>query len=83
MSRIIGIDPGNSQSAWCVIENGQPLQFAKESNSEVLIRARREWSPLEGHDLLAIEMIDAHRSAAVGRHGEGRADGVDPAARAG
>lgn len=62
--RIIAIDPGNEASAWCVLEQGKPVAFGKESNSEVLIRVRREWSP--GDDLLAVEMIASY-GMAVGR----------------
>jgi hypothetical protein len=60
MSRIIAIDPGTSQSAWCVLEGDKPLVFGKEPNSDVLIRLRREWSPLDEKDLLAVEMIASY-----------------------
>src|SRR5688572_20198115 len=56
--RIIAMDPGNAESAWCVLEGGKLSGFGKEPNSEVLIRARRDWGPLE--DLLAIEMIASY-----------------------
>lgn len=61
MSRIVAIDPGNASSAWCVLDGERVLGFAKEPNSEVLIRCRREWSPLDarGCDLLAVEMVQS------------------------
>ena len=58
--RIIALDPGNSESAWCVLKDGQIAEFGKEPNSEVLIRARRDWSPLDSGDLLAVEMIASY-----------------------
>ena len=64
--KILAIDPGNSESAWCVLEGGKPVAFGKEANSEVLIRARRGWSPLDSGDLLAVEMIASY-GMAVGR----------------
>jgi hypothetical protein len=63
--KIIAIDPGNTASAWCVLDNGEIRDFGKEPNSDMLIRARREWSPVEG-DLLAVEMIASY-GMAVGR----------------
>lgn len=59
MTRIIAIDPGNASSAWCVLDGDKPLAFAKEPNSDVLIRVRREWSPLDEANLLAVEMIQS------------------------
>lgn len=58
--RIIAIDPGNSESAWCVLEEGKITGVGKEPNSEVLIRVRRDWSPLDSGDLLAVEMIASY-----------------------
>lgn len=60
MSRVIAIDPGYTESAWCVLEGDRPLSFGKEPNSDVLIRVRREWSPLDDKDLLAVEMIASY-----------------------
>lgn len=64
--RTIAIDPGNEQSAWCVLEQDKPIAFGKEANSEVLIRVRREWRPHDLHDLLAVEMVASY-GMAVGR----------------
>lgn len=58
--RIIAIDPGYEQSAWCVLEGGHAVEFAKASNSDVLIQARRDWSPLDLGDLLAVEMVASY-----------------------
>lgn len=35
---IIGIDPGNEKSAWCVLQDGVPVVFAKERNEAILER---------------------------------------------
>lgn len=64
--RVIAIDPGNDHSAWCVVEHGKPVARGKEPNSDVLIRVRREWSPVDAADLLAVEMIASY-GMAVGR----------------
>ena len=58
--RIVAIDPGNDSSAWCALEDGKPVAFGKEPNSDVLIRCRREWSPLDAGDVLAVEMIASY-----------------------
>ena len=58
--RIIAIDPGYTESAWCMLEGDKPVAFGKEQNSDVLIRVRREWSPLDDKDLLAVEMIASY-----------------------
>jgi len=58
--KIIAIDPGNDYSAWCVLEDGNPAAFGKEANSDVLVRLRREWSPLDDADFLAVEMIASY-----------------------
>lgn len=59
MTRIVAIDPGNALSAWCVLDGDRVLGFGKEPNSDVLIRCRREWSPLDAGDLLAVEMVQS------------------------
>lgn len=65
-SLVIAIDPGNEQSAWCVLLNGKPQAFDKQPNLDVLARCRRDWSPLDSGDVLAIEMIASY-GMAVGR----------------
>ena len=63
---ILAIDPGPEMSAWCALDGDKPVAFGKEPNSELLIRVRREWSPLDRGDLLAVEMIASY-GMAVGR----------------
>lgn len=58
--RVIAIDPGNASSAWCVLQGDRVLGFGKEPNSEVLIRCRRDWSPLDSGDMLAVEMVASY-----------------------
>ena len=62
--RILGIDPGNTQSAWCEIANGVPVRWAKEPNA-ALIAKLRALEPL-GVELVAIEMIASY-GMAVGK----------------
>jgi hypothetical protein len=62
--KIIAIDPGNTQSAWCELIEGKPAASSKDLNHAVLARLRNEGSPAA--DLLAIEMIASY-GMAVGR----------------
>jgi hypothetical protein len=55
--RILAIDPGNEQSAWCKLVDGAPAGAAKAGNAEVLHALRS--GALSG-DLLAIEMIASY-----------------------
>lgn len=64
MSRILGIDPGSAETAWCAIVDGRPVLFGKERNDLVLEHLRKTWEPAE--DLAAIEMIASY-GMAVGR----------------
>jgi len=41
--RILGIDPGNRESAYCFIENGKPTDFAKVSNAVMRERIYYRW----------------------------------------
>lgn len=65
--RVIGIDPGNIQSAYCVIdgETLRPLEFGKWEN-EALRRYLREELHFGEKDRGAIEMIASY-GMAVGR----------------
>lgn len=55
--RVLAIDPGNTESAWCDVADGSPNGFLKESNFLVLERLRT----LEvGGVLLAVEMIASY-----------------------
>lgn len=53
--RIIGIDPGSTETAWCAVISGRPVLFGKERNELVLERLRATWDPAA--DSAAIEMI--------------------------
>ncbi len=60
--KILAIDPGNTLSAWCLVEDGKPREFGKLLNGELLGKLRAE--PKD--QLLAIEMIASY-GMAVGR----------------
>src|SRR3990167_10442634 len=55
--KIIGIDPGTSESAWVMVQATTPLAHAKERNSELLDSLRGGFNPA---DLVAIEMIASY-----------------------
>lgn len=63
MSVLLGIDPGNTESGWALIdtETFEPLHFAKSKNRDVL-------SVIEGNDFdaIAVEMVASY-GMAVGR----------------
>lgn len=65
--RIIGLDPGNIESAYCLIDGDtlRPLEFAKMEN-EALRRYLREEISFEEQDRGAIEMVASY-GMAVGR----------------
>lgn len=63
---ILAIDPGNEESAWCLLDAGQPVRFEKEPNAAVLARLREDISKWAGAELLAIEMIASY-GMAVGK----------------
>jgi hypothetical protein len=64
--RILAIDPGNTMSAWCLLEDGAFVSAAKEPNADVLgaVRGPDDFNPMP--DALAIEMIASY-GMAVGR----------------
>lgn len=62
--KILAIDPGNEYSAWCVLEEGRPVSYAKQPNVALLQRLRNGFEC--GADLLAVEMIASY-GMAVGR----------------
>jgi hypothetical protein len=55
--KVFAIDPGNEQSAWCVVMDGRPYESDKQPNAELLAKVQ-EW----GSDgwLLAVEMIASY-----------------------
>lgn len=63
MSKILSIDPGNIESAYCLIdtETYKPIKFAKAENELVLYEIEKE-----EYDLLVIEMIASY-GMAVGK----------------
>lgn len=65
--RVIGLDPGNVYSAYCLIdgETLRPLEFGKLEN-EVLRRYLREENSFDEQDRGAIEMVASY-GMAVGR----------------
>lgn len=65
--RVIGIDPGNINSAYCLIdgETLRPLEFGKWEN-EVLRRYLREELSFDENDRGAVEMVASY-GMAVGR----------------
>lgn len=52
----LAIDPGNEQSAWCVLMDGRPTSAGKDLNASVLQLLRME--PMDR--LLAVEMIASY-----------------------
>jgi hypothetical protein len=55
--KVFAIDPGNEESAWCVLVDGKPFESGKEANAELLERVKA-WRA-EGW-LLAVEMIASY-----------------------
>ncbi|MDR4039745.1 MAG: hypothetical protein Q3W86_07460 [Evtepia sp.] len=62
--RILAIDPGDKQSAYCFIDSEglRPLRFAKAENAEVLLVLQ-----LEKYDLVVIERLASY-GMPVGRN---------------
>lgn len=68
---LLAIDPGNIQSAYCLIDKGyKPIEFAKIDNEELLTRILRFQWPVDCYSRspkgAAIEMIASY-GMAVGR----------------
>lgn len=57
--RIIAVDPGTSESAFCIYKQGAAIVAAKVTNSEILHNARKEWNYLT-ESLLAVEGIASY-----------------------
>lgn len=64
--KIIAIDPGNTQSAWCLCKDGVLVQAAKWQNEDLLNRLRTQQDGWCVDGLLAIEMIASY-GMAVGK----------------
>lgn len=56
--KILGIDPGNEQSAWCELVDGAPRASEKIENAKLLHALRSD--QFASADLLAIEMIASY-----------------------
>lgn len=56
--KILAIDPGNTESGWCVIdaETRRPLEFAKSANEDV----RQVLHVAYDVDLVAVEMVASY-----------------------
>lgn len=54
MTALLSIDPGTTESAWCLWRDGLPRLFAKEPNASVRLLVR---DPPEPIGLVAIEMV--------------------------
>lgn len=63
--RILAIDPGTTQSAFCLLVDGKPVKCDKDANAEVL-NDLRDRNVFINVDLLAIEMIASY-GMAVGK----------------
>ena len=59
VSHILAIDPGNTESGWCIIdaETRRPFEFGKVSNYDLLMTLL-EWSGAAEH--VAIEMVASY-----------------------
>lgn len=57
---IIAIDPGCTESAWLRLEDGKPVEFAKEPNAKVKTRLHFEWGLTREAPIVAIEMIASY-----------------------
>lgn len=55
--KVFAIDPGNEESASCIVVDGRPFESAKVPNDE-LLKLVKHWKP-EGW-LLAVEMIASY-----------------------
>jgi hypothetical protein len=64
MPRLLAIDPGNTESAWVVIDvaTRRPIAFAKDPN-EAARRVCLGWGPFEVYDHAAIEMVASYGMA--------------------
>lgn len=72
MSRILAIDPGNSESGWCLIDTDdcRPLDFGKDPNDDVLRLFRRG-------DIIAKDPVPRAVIEMVGHYGTGMPAGKD------
>lgn len=66
--RVFAIDPGNVQSAYCIVDGDtlRPLQFGKVLNDDLLGMVRAFDIPTESPELVVIERVASY-GMAVGR----------------
>lgn len=88
MTTILAIDPGNTESGWCVIdaETREPLHFGKDANAAVLQLCYGYLPDSIEVDHVAIEMIASYGMAVgkevfetcvwIGRFSEAMTDGL-------
>ncbi|UPU47771.1 hypothetical protein [Xanthomonas translucens] len=65
MSRILAIDPGTTESGWCVLDHGRVIQSGVYGNEEMLLLIKGS-AHLGEVETLAVEMIASY-GMAVGR----------------
>lgn len=64
MSRILGVDPGTTESGWCLIESGKVLGSGVAKNVDVLYALPSRFGLGEfSKDVLAIEMVASYGMA--------------------
>ena len=63
MIRVLAIDPGNTESGWCILHDYAPIAFGKNENHEVLGVMGRH---IFDYDKVVIEMVASY-GMAVGK----------------
>lgn len=53
---ILAIDPGPTESAWCLYENGKPFDWNKTPNEELIVKLGHNVRPAE---ILVIEKVES------------------------
>lgn len=60
--KILALDPGTTQTGWCLLDDGQPIAFGVLENQKMLDEIRSTYDA----DVMAVEMIASY-GMAVGR----------------
>lgn len=60
--KILAIDPGTTQSGWCLLDDGKPIAFGILTNMSMMDEIRSSYDA----DVMAVEMIASY-GMAVGR----------------
>lgn len=66
MHRTLAIDPGTTQSGWCLYYDGKPQGSGVAENEEILLMIRRHADDFGPVSVLAIEMVASY-GMAVGK----------------